>query len=209
MKMSDSVMPIRCILFDVGGVLVELSGINAMLQWMRQPTDIEGLWRAWLTSPTVRDFERGRLDGETFAARLIAEFELRIDAEQFLPAFVAWPRGPIAGAYALLDTLRPGIVRATLSNSNALHWPRFLGEMDFERRFDHHFASHLIDRIKPDHDAFEHVASTLGLEPGAILFVDDNQINVDAARVFGMQAQRCVGPQEVHTVLAERGLLAR
>ena len=69
--------------------------------------------------------------------------------------------------------------------------------MKFEQHFDHHFASHLIDRIKPDHDAFEHVASTLGIEPGAILFVDDNQINVDAARAFGMQAQRCLGPGEV------------
>ena len=100
---SDSKTSIRCILFDVGGVLVELSGINAMLQWMRQPTDVEGLWRAWLTSPTVRDFERGRLDGRTFADRLVAEFDLNVDAEQFLPAFIKWPRGPIDGAYALLE----------------------------------------------------------------------------------------------------------
>ena len=122
-----------------------------------------GLWRAWLTSPTVRDFERGRLDGETFAARLI-RIRSRIDAEQFLPAFVRGRAGR-SRAHRSVGALRPGIVRATLSNSNALHWPRFLDEMDFERHFDHHFASHLIDRIKPDHDAFEHVATTLGIEP--------------------------------------------
>ncbi|HEY6598373.1 MAG TPA: HAD-IA family hydrolase [Pseudomonadales bacterium] len=199
--------PVRCILFDVGGVLVELSGMHTLMRWMRRPTDIEGLWRMWLTSPVVRDFERGRIDAPRFAAGLVAEFDLEIDIEQLLPSFIEWPRGPIDGAYALLTGIRPGIVRATLSNSNALHWPRFLHKMDFGRHFDHHFASHLMDRIKPDHDAFDHVANTLGLEPGAILFVDDNQINVDAARGFGMQAQRCVGPLEVRAVLAARGLL--
>ena len=65
----------------------------------------------------------------------------------------------------------------------------------------------LFDRIKPDHDVFEHVATTLSLDPGEILFVDDNQINVDAARVFGMQVQHCVGPHEVRAVLEVRGLL--
>jgi len=194
--------------FDVGGVLLELGGIDAMLQWMRSSTDVDGLWRAWLASPAVREFERGRIDPPTFAAQLVEEFDLIVDAHAFLQGFSAWPRGPLPGAKDLLQQVRPGIVRATLSNTNALHWPRVMHEMDFERHFDHHFASHLMDRIKPDHDAFEHVAATVGFEPREILFVDDNQINVDAARAFGMQAHRCVGPVAVRAVLVDHVLLA-
>lgn len=63
--------PIRCVLFDVGGVLVELGGIQPMLDWMRNRTDVAGLWRAWLASDAVREFERGRVDVDTFAARAV------------------------------------------------------------------------------------------------------------------------------------------
>src|SRR6478735_8112237 len=137
-----------------------------MLRWMRKATDVEGLWRAWLHSAAVRDFERGRIDTQTFGARLVAEFELTVGIEEFLQGFAGWANAPLPGAHELLRQVRPGIVRAALSNSNALHWPRIMREMDFERHFDHPFASHLIDRIKPDHDAFDHVAKVVGFAPG-------------------------------------------
>jgi putative hydrolase of the HAD superfamily len=200
--------PIRCVVFDVGGVLVELGGIQPMLAWMRRRTDEVGLWRAWLESPAVRAFERGRLDIDTFARRVVDEFELTVDAGTFLDGFAGWPKGPLPGAHDLLQRVRPGVIRATLSNSNATHWPRVMNEMDFERHFDHHFASHLIDRIKPDRDAFEYVAARVGFAPHEILFVDDNRINVDAARAVGFDAQVCVGPDAVRRVLGERQLLA-
>jgi len=199
---------IRCIVFDVGGVLVEVGGVAPMLRWMRSATDADGLWRAWLNSTAVRDFERGRIDAQTFGGRLVAEFDLTVDATAFLKGFRTWANAPLPGAHALLEQVRPEIVRATLSNSNALHWPRIMHDMDFQRHFDYHFASHLIDRIKPDHDAFDHVATAVGFEPREILFVDDNQINVDAARAFGMQANRCVGPGALRSALLDRRLLA-
>ncbi len=208
MTRSIAAGEIRCVLFDVGGVLVELGGIDTMLRWMRNTTNVEGLWRAWLASPTVRDYERDRIDSMTFADRVVAEFALNATADEFRRSFAAWPLGPLPGAHDLLRQLRPGIVRATLSNSNATHWPRIMHEMDFERHFDHHFASHLIDCIKPDHDAFDHVATRIGFDPSEILFVDDNQVNVDAARAYGMRAFRCVGPNAVRRVLLDRALLA-
>jgi len=198
---------VRCVLFDVGGVLVELGGIQPMLGWMRNRTDAEGLWRAWLHSAAVREFERGRLDIETFAQRVVDEFALTVDAATFLEAFAAWPKGPLPGAHDLLRRIRPGLIRATLSNSNAAHWSRVMTEMDFERHFDHHFASHLIDRIKPDREAFEYVAQCIGIAPREILFVDDNRINVDGARAVGLQAHLCAGPDAVHRVLDGLGLL--
>jgi len=208
MRDGDAASSIRCILFDVGGVLVEVAGVATMLEWMDHRLDADGLWRAWLSSPVVRDYERGRIDTASFARRVVDEFALRVDGAEFLRGFAAWPRGPFPGAHALLDALHPRLIRATLSNTNAAHWPRVMDEMGFERHFDHHFASHLIDRIKPDHDAFEHVVSGVGVQAHEILFIDDNAINVDAARAFGLRAERCVGPAETRRVLAELDLLA-
>jgi glucose-1-phosphatase len=206
--MRDAAASVRCILFDVGGVLVELTGVATMLEWMAHRLDADGLWRAWLESPAVRDYERGRIDTPSFARGVVEEFALRVDTDEFLRGFAAWPRGPLPGAHALLDALHPRLIRATLSNTNASHWPRVMLEMDFERYFDHHFASHLIDRIKPDRDAFEHVAATVGVPAHEILFIDDNAINIDAARAFGMHAERCVGPDETRRLLAKLNLLA-
>jgi HAD superfamily hydrolase (TIGR01509 family) len=200
-------MAIRCIVFDIGGVLVELSGVATMLRWMRRPTDEAGLWRAWLASQCVRDYERGRIDTRSFAAGVVAEFDLSVDAEEFLAGFAHWPSGPLPGAHDLLRDVRPEVICATLSNSNALHWSRIMQEMAFEPHFDHHFASHLIDRIKPDDDAFEHVVTTIDVAPPDVLFVDDNAINVAAARRFGFEAYRCAGPHEVRARLSAAGLL--
>ena len=199
---------IRCILFDVGGVLVELGGVAAMLEWMGHRTDAEGLWRAWLTSPSVRDYERGRIDNDAFARGVIDEFALPVTTDEFLRGFAAWPVGPLPGSHALLAAVHPRLIRATLSNSNAAHWPRVMDEMGFAPHFHHHFASHLIDRIKPDREAFEHVAATIGLPAHEILFIDDNAINVDAARGIGMRAHRCVGPEETRVLLAALSLLS-
>ena len=73
-------------------------------------------------------------------------------------------------------------VRATLCNTNALQWPRLIEQDNLIGAFDHHFASHLTGKIKPDEEAFRHVLDTLGCEGPATLFLDDSQLNVAAAR---------------------------
>jgi putative hydrolase of the HAD superfamily len=73
--------------------------------------------------------------------------------------------------------------------------------------FDHHFVSHLTGRIKPDADAFEHVVDTLACKPGDVLFLDDNSMNVDAARRFGMQAIRVRGAAEAYRAIENLGII--
>ncbi len=87
-----------------------------------------------------------------------------------------------------------GQVGCMLSNSNALHWPRVMGDMGLGPAFDRHFVSHLTGRIKPDADAFEHVVDSLGCMPAQVLFLDDNSLNVEAAQSFGMHAIRVGTP---------------
>ena len=73
--------------------------------------------------------------------------------------------------------------------------------------FDHHFVSHLTGRIKPDADAFENVVDSLDYRPEQVLFLDDNTINIDAAKRFGMQAVRVRGIDETKRALVEHGVI--
>jgi glucose-1-phosphatase len=97
--------------------------------------------------------------------------------------------------------------RALLSNSNALHWARVVDDLGLGAAFDHHFVSHLTGRIKPDVEAFQEVVDSLSCRPEQVLFLDDNILNVEAAKRFGMQAIRVQGLGETRTALIERGII--
>ena len=198
---------VRVVLFDLGGLLIELLGIDTFRSWVGDQLAVEDIWHRWLTSPAVRAFEMGRIDPQTFADRLIDEFALPVGREEFLAAFTAWPRGICAGAEDLVRRVDRRCVRGMFSNSNVLHWPRVLDEFGLGNLFEHHFASHLMGKVKPDRHAFEHVIAELACDPPDILFLDDQPLNVQAARETGIQAFVARDLAEAEAVLTEHGLL--
>jgi putative hydrolase of the HAD superfamily len=207
MKINGAPVDIRVLLFDVGGVLVQLSGVDAMLEWLGNTITSDELWRLWLRSESVRKFETGQIDAGEFADRVISEFGLAVEPQRFLESFTEWPTGLYPGTLEMLALIPRSYRRALLSNSNALHWPRVLNDMGLGPAFDSHFVSHLTGRIKPDSDAFEHVVESLGCLPGQVLFFDDNPLNVEAAQRFGMHAIRVLGATEAQRVLTDLGVI--
>ena len=204
---ADHSGEIRVLLFDVGGVLVQLAGIDVMRAWLGNGISAEELWCLWLRSEAVRRFETGRADAVEFSNEVTREFGLSIEPERFLEAFDGWPLGLYPGTTDLLAQIPPSYRRALLSNTNALHWPRIHGDMALGALFDAHFVSHLTGFIKPDRDAFEHVVETLDCRPAEVLFLDDNRLNVEAAAEIGMRAVRVQGPTEAHRALFELGII--
>jgi len=198
---------IQVVLFDVGGVLVELSGVPTMLAWMNNSVSVDELWRLWLGSPVVRQYETGRATTAEFASQIVREMQLPVSEQEFLTAFTAWPRGLLPGALDVVHSVPAPYKRATLCNTCGLHWPRVMKEMELEHAFDHHFASHLTGKIKPDEEAFLHVTTTLNCKPSEIFFLDDNALNVEAARKVGMHAAQVKGPAEAREALIAAGII--
>jgi phosphoglycolate phosphatase-like HAD superfamily hydrolase len=64
---------IRLVLFDVGGVLVELSGLAILLSWLGHRITAEQVRTLWLTSPMVRSFETGKMEAAAFAEQMVAK----------------------------------------------------------------------------------------------------------------------------------------
>jgi glucose-1-phosphatase len=205
--MSGSAPDICVVLFDVGGVLVELGGVETMLAWLGPTVSADELWRRWLTSTSVRHFETGKIDAQAFAGGVIAEFGLKLDTDRFLDAFAAWPTGLYPGTLEMLALIPGSYRRALLSNSNSLHWQRVVEDMGLGAAIESHFVSHLTGRIKPDADAFQHAVQSLGCAPEQVLFIDDNLLNVEAARRSGMHAMRARGNLETRQALGEFGII--
>jgi putative hydrolase of the HAD superfamily len=200
-------MTLRIVLFDVGGVLVDLGGVDTLLGWLGPSATQESLWPIWLRSPSVRAFETGRIEPMDFAVGILEELKLDLEPRLFLESFASWPTKAFPGALEMVATIPAHYQRALLSNSNMLHWPRVLDEMDLRSSFEHRFSSHLTGKIKPDEEAFEHVIEALHCRPDEVLFLDDNLLNVEAARAIGMQSVRVRGVEESRAALQQAGIL--
>jgi len=192
---------IDIILFDLGGVLVEMAGVPTMLQWTNNRLSESELWEAWLNSPSVRSFETGQSSADQFADDLIKEMSLPVGMTEFIDIFTKWPRGLFPGVSDLVNKLKKLKTLACFSNSNELHWPRLMKDMGIEKMFNYHFASHKIGKLKPDKESFEYVLKSLDCHPASVLFFDDNELNVSGAKEIGMIAYKARGPQEIEDYL--------
>lgn len=181
------------LLFDLGGVLVELTGVPKMLAWMNHRVDERELWRMWTWSPAVRDYERGLIGSPEFAEAIIAEFGLAVAPEQFLSEYAFFPRGLYPGARELLGSLAAEYRLACFSNTNDLHWTRLCREERLDVLFHQHFLSFQIGLMKPDPEAYAHVVTGLGCAPGRVVFFDDNPYNVAAGTAAGLLCYQVEG----------------
>lgn len=150
-------------------------------------------------------FERGEVTQEDF---LDGFFKDGRDYDQ--DAFCQTVRGAyrlLPGIEALLTELGDhGVTMVALSNYPV--WYRWIEErLRLSRFLDWGFVSCQTGVRKPAPAAYTGVASGLGLDPAACLFVDDRESNCAAAREVGMDAVRYVSTPQLRSALAERGLL--
>ena len=195
------------VIFDLGGVMVELGPLSDILGPDAPPSD--EFWTKWLHSDTVREFESGQCSTKEFGDRLVNDFEIPFDGPELVRRFRDWPKGLFPGATTLLTELgqNDGLVIGVLSNSNPLHWHEQRDADIIRSLFNRPYLSFEMQLIKPDAAIFDFVAADLNLEPGQILYFDDNQINVDGARAAGWSSEVTNGPTDCRRHLASAGLV--
>ena len=185
---------IKAILFDLGGVLIDLHSAEAR----RELIDEYGL-------PADR-FDRLARSCFTERRRSITELAMigKASTSEYLGSFSRAcrrkdRRGLRANRLSVIGQERPaifeianrlrgrGAICGVLSNTIALHWEKLASRQEYPllAGIDHVFASHLIARAKPRRDAFCFVAGTLKVRMSECLLVDDTPLNVERARAVG------------------------
>ncbi len=205
LRPEDSELLIELVLFDLGGVLVELRGVASMAH-LSGITDEDELWRRWLDCRWVRIFESGGCGPEEFSRGVVEDWGLTVEPSEFLDLFARWPTGPMNGAEDLVTEVATRAEVGCLSNTNALHWDDQVEHWPLMSHFDPCFLSHRLGLVKPDREVFERVAESLHVEPFQVLFLDDNLVNVESARSVGFPSQHVRGVEEARRALADRGL---
>ena len=179
---------VEVLLFDLGGVLVEFSGVRDVGPLLRIEATESEIVERWSRCPHTEGFCRGLLSREDFAERFVRDWGLDLPPERFLQAFRSWSRRLLPGAEELLASLRPRFRLAALSNSNALHWERNATEIGVNDLFEVAISSHQVGFCKPDPEIYQVALGRLGVPPDAVMFFDDVHANVVAASRLGMRA---------------------
>ena len=183
-----STSAIRAVLFDYGGVIAEEGFYNGLTNFAeKQSLQVrsmpeEGMQAAYdsgfvLGRGTAADFwallrKRTGLEGEDdyLTEKIFLGFQIR-----------HW-------MIELVRRLRTkGYVAGILSDQT--HWLNELDKRDhFFIEFDHIYNSYYLGKGKRDPSLFTDVAKDLKLQPVEILFIDDNEKNVQTAREKGLRA---------------------
>jgi len=192
------------LVFDLGGVacqwlpdrrLAALSGLSGL-----PPGTIDQLV---FDSGFDDAGERGQFSPEAFATELANM--LGVDTS---PASTVALRQAWAQAYeplpSLLRVVRSAACRTALFTNNGplleqslAHELSVVGEV-----FDDLLLSWRTGAAKPDDEAFRRATTVLGVAPDQVLFFDDSEPNVAAARAFGWRAHRFTTVLDVQATLA-------
>ena len=81
------------------------------------------------------------------------------------------------------------------------------GTMGLAARFDRLFFSYHLRVKKPQLEFYRRVASELGTSAAALLFIDDQQINVEAARAAGWSAELYAFGDDLPSLLARHKIV--
>jgi putative hydrolase of the HAD superfamily len=194
---------VEALLFDLGGVIVELDWERVFSHWARCAGKPAATIRAGFSFDVpYQRHERGEIDAAAYYESLRRSLQLDIPDDELDLGWKAVFVREIPETVALIRSLRGRIPMYLFSNSNPSHkaaWStRFADAIEL---FDRVFVSSEIGRRKPSRESFDHVAHEIGVPPGSILFFDDTMENIEGARAAGMQAVHVRSPQDVRDAL--------
>ena len=187
----ERALAVRAVVFDYGMVLTSPPDPEAHAHLVR----ITGLPADKLDALYWADrhaFDEGKLTGQTYWQAIAQQAGLNLSSAA-IEELVYWDGrlwmalNPPMLAWA--EALRArGIRTAILSNMGDTVLRSMEREFDWLNRFDVLVWSYQLGMAKPDPAIYRYTLEKLGTRPEETLFIDDRQVNVEAAAALCMQA---------------------
>lgn len=194
------------IIFDLGGVIVDLS-VSKTIQAF---SDLSGwpahrIMDAYSKHQEFFAYERGELSDVEFRAMLRRIFSLQVTDAQLDAAWNAMLLGVPLKKLELIEKLKSEVSVFVLSNTNNIHIQcvnsMFLNGRTLDDYFHKCYYSHEVGMRKPEIEIYRHVLQDAGLEPARTVFLDDNLENIQAASAVGIKAFHIAHPDYVFDLL--------
>lgn len=182
----------KAIIFDLGGVIVNLDQDRTIRSFKRLNVDLDEVNEKL---PVFKQYETGHVNTETFIQTIKAE--LKGNASD-LEISTAWNNMILdipADRIEVLKELRKHYKLFILSNTNELHIQEFtkLFEIDhpnenWENLFNKIYYSHLIGLRKPNVEAWQLILNENNLQAHETIFIDDTSMHFKAAKTIGIKS---------------------
>jgi putative hydrolase of the HAD superfamily len=202
-------LALRAVIFDYGMVLTGSPDPEAHAAMMR----ITGLPAEKLDPLYWADrhaFDEGKLTGEAYWRDILHQAGLTLppsavnelihwDARMWMtlnPAMLAW-QGALKAR---------GLLTAILSNIGDTTQQAMERELVWLSRFDVLVWSYQLRMAKPDPAIYRYALEKLGAQPEETLFIDDRQVNVEAAAALGMKTLLFTTVDQLRVDLIAHGL---
>lgn len=207
-RSNQSVSPIRAVILDFGEVISQPpdpAAIATMAELFNLP---EARFRQ-LYSSQRHEYDRGDLNADQYWSEIARAGGVELvdgQVERLRETDVAmWSRlNP--GMLRWVEQLRAaGIKTAVLSNMHDDMVQKIRNDTTWAKNFDCLTLSSAIRLAKPDADIFHHCLKSLAVTPEEVLFVDDREVNVRAARSLGIRGIVANSPVELRRQLEAIG----
>lgn len=184
-------MTVKAIIFDLGGVIVDLDFSNFYNSIITQSPLNKPQTQIILEFFRQSDiYHQGLIGDEEFyhlACDLLQVCEL--DQKNFFKAFNSIIAGFNPEIVELIKTIKQNksIKLLCLSNINSSHWEYLIKKKwGFLKYFDEFILSHEVHVTKPTKKIFEYSIEKAGCKPEEIVFIDDGMNNILTARDLGI-----------------------
>lgn len=202
---------IKNLLFDFGGVIVNINKENAINRFKEiGVSNIEDYLGEFRQEGIFLEYEEGKLTTKEFclALRKLSGKE-DITEEEVDSAWLAFLVGIPEYKLKMLKELRKEFNVYLLSNTNPsiMRWAKsndFSAEGDsIEAFFDKLYLSYEIGCAKPDKEIYEYLIKDSGINPAETLFFDDGKTNIEVAQQLGFQTHLTDEKEDLNKIIAQ------
>ena len=193
---------IKTIIFDLGGVLIDVDMPYCLNNIKALGVDVEALTKSSATAPAstvcegitisgaLHDYQTGKIPTEQFLSMLQELSAPGTTRQQVLDAWNSCLQTLPKYKLDFVKQLRnEGYATYLLSNTNDAHW-KYILETSFpeppEYYFDKLFLSQEMGMAKPDTEIYAEVLRQIGTPADECLFIDDSSANCKAAESLGI-----------------------
>ena len=193
------VTPVKNIIFDLGGVLLNLNyHLTRKAFEDLGVQDFDAFYTQHKANPLFENLEVGAIEPEAFYEALGEAIGLTLTNGQIETAWNAMLLDFPAERLQWLDQIKNKYNIYLFSNTNAIHYKAFTSiyaqtapliglNTDFNHFFKEAHYSHTLGQRKPEVAAFEAVLAKSGLDSAQTLFIDDTISNIEGAQKAGLQ----------------------
>ena len=201
-------MQVEAVVFDVGRVLYQWHLRHLFEKIVDDRARLETLLGEVVTEEWHFEHDRGRTLGEMVPERIALYPEFEPEIRAYATRFNETIPGPVPGSHALVERLDArGVPLYAITNFGAEFWAGFRPSEPIFDRFRDIVVSGTEKLAKPDAAIFDLAETRFGYPAEAMLFIDDNRANVDAAAACGWHVHHFTDAAALESDLADRKLI--